>query len=97
MQQRASELAGGGGDSLTESLRSAAGLADLDIVTDAEGNTAVRAGTYVQDNVYVSVEAGTEGKSKVSIDLDLTDTLKATGSTTTDGEGSVGLFYEQDF
>ena len=34
----AAELAGGGGTSLTESLRSAAGLADLDIVTDESGN-----------------------------------------------------------
>ena len=93
----ASELAGGGGNSLTDSLRSAAGLADLDVVTDAEGNTAVRAGTYLQDNIYVGVEAGTEGKSKVTIDLDLTDTIKATGSTTSDGESSIGLFYEQDF
>ncbi len=93
----ASELAGGGGDSLTESLRSAAGLADLDVVTDAEGNTAVRAGTYVQDNIYLGVEAGTQGSSKVTIDLDLTDTIKATGSTTSDGNSSIGLFYEQDF
>ena len=93
----ASELAGGGGSSLTDSLRSAAGLADLDIVTDEAGNTAVRAGTYLQDNIYVGVEAGTEGRSKVTIDLDLTDTIKATGTTTSDGEGSIGLFYEQDF
>ena len=93
----ASELAGGGGNSLTDSLRSAAGLADLDVVTDEQGNTAVRAGTYLQDNIYVGVEAGTEGKSKVTIDLDLTDTIKATGSTTSDGESSIGLFYEQDF
>ena len=93
----ASELAGGGGNSLTDSLRSAAGLADLDIVTDEAGNTAVRAGTYLQDNIYVGVEAGTEGRSKVTIDLDLTDTIKATGTTTSDGEGSIGLFYEQDF
>ena len=93
----ASELAGGGGNSLTDSLRSAAGLADLDIVTDESGNTAVRAGAYLQDNVYLGVEAGTEGTSKVTIDLDLTDNIKATGSTSSDGEGSIGLFYEQDF
>lgn len=93
----ASELAGGGSNSLTNSLRSAAGLADLNVVSDSEGNTAVRAGTYLQDNVYVSVEAGTQGKNKVSIDLDLTDTIKASGSTTNDGETSIGLYYEQDF
>ncbi len=93
----ASELAGGGNNSLVNDLRSAAGLADLDVVTDTEGNTAVKAGAYLQDNVYLSVEAGTGGTSKISIDLDLTDTLKATGSTSNDGESSIGLYYEQDY
>ena len=93
----ASELAGGGGNSLTDSLRSAAGLADLDVVTDAEGNTAVRAGTYLQDNIYLNVEAGAEGNSKVSLDLDLTDNITARGSATGDGETSIGIFYEGDY
>ena len=51
----------------------------------------------MQDNLYLGVEAGSQGKSKVTINLDLSDTVKATGSTSTDGESSVGLFYEQDF
>lgn len=92
----AAELAGGG-NSLVDDLREATGLADIDVITDAEGNAAVRAGAYLQDNVYISVEAGAQGKSKVSIDLDLTDSLKARGSTTNDGENSVGIFYEKDF
>jgi len=93
----AAELAGGSNNSLVDGLRSAAGLADLDVITDAEGNTAVRAGTYIQDNVYVSVEAGAEGDSKVSIDLDLNENFKARGSTTNDGETSLGIFFEQDY
>ncbi len=93
----AAELAGGGNNSLTDDLREATGLDDLDIVTDSEGNAAVKAGRYLQDNIYVSVQAGAEGKSKVSLDLDLTDTLKARGSATSDGETSVGIFYEQDY
>ena len=93
----AAELAGGGNNSLTDDLREATGLDDLDIVTDSEGNAAVKAGRYIQDNVYVSVQAGAEGQSKVSLDLDLTDTLKARGSATSDGETSVGIFYEQDY
>lgn len=93
----AAELAGGGGNSLVDSLREAVGLDDIDVVTDAEGNAGVKAGAYLQENVYLTVEAGAQGKGKVSIDLDITDELKARGSTTNDGENSIGIFYEKDF
>lgn len=93
----AAELAGGSGSSLVESLRAATGLADLDVITDDDGNAALQAGAYLQDNVYVSVQAGAQGDSKVSIDLDITDSVKARGSASNDGETSIGLFYEQDY
>ena len=54
----AAELAGGSNSSLLGSLRAATGLDDLDVVTDSQGNAAVRAGRYIQDNVYLGVEAG---------------------------------------
>jgi len=93
----AAELAGGSGSgSLMGSLREAAGLDDLDIITDAEGNAAVRAGAYLDDNIYLGVEAGA-GESRVTIDLDITNSLRARGSTGTDGNSSVGVFYEQDY
>lgn len=93
----AGELAGDGNPSLVDGLRSAAGLADLEVVTDASGNAAVKAGTYLQDNVYVSVQAGATGKSKISIDLDLGNNLKARGSAGSAGDTSLGVFYEQDY
>lgn len=93
----AAELAGGGGTSLTESLRSAAGLADLDIVTDESGNVAVQAGQYIQDNIYLSVQAGADGQSRVAVDLDITEDVKARASAGADGESSIGIFYETDY
>lgn len=93
----AAELVGGGGNGLVDSLRGAAGLADLDIVTDDKGNVAVQAGTYIQDNVYLGVQAGANGQSKVTINLDVTDDLKVTGATGQDGNSSLGVFYEQDY
>lgn len=94
----AAELAGGGSGSgsLLGSLRAAAGLDDLDIVTDSEGNVGVRAGAYIDDNIYLGVEAGA-GESRVTIDLDITDQLRARGTTSTTGNSGVGLFYEQDY
>ena len=60
----AAELAGGGNTSLLGSLRAATGLDDLDVVTDSEGNAAVRAGRYIQDNIYLGVEAGERGSTR---------------------------------
>jgi translocation and assembly module TamB len=93
----AAELVGGGGNGLVDSLRGAAGLADLDIVTDDSGNVAVQAGTYIQDNVYLGVQAGANGQSKVTINLDVTSDLKVTGATSQDGNSSLGVFYERDY
>jgi len=93
----ASELVGGGGGGLVDSLRGAAGLDDLDVVTDAQGNVAVQAGAYVQDNVYLGVQAGAGGQSKVTINLDVTDDLKVTGAAGQGGDSSLGVYYEKDY
>lgn len=93
----AAELVGGGGNGLVDSLRGAAGLADLDVVTDDKGNVAVQAGTYIQDNVYLGVQAGAGGQSKVTINLDVTNDLKVTGAASQNGNSSLGVFYERDY
>ncbi len=90
-------VGGGGGGGLVDSLRGAAGLADLDIVTDDAGNVGVQAGTYIQDNVYLGVTAGANGQSKVTINLDVTDDLTIKGAAGQDGNSSIGVFYERDY
>lgn len=90
-------VGGGGGGGLVDGLRGAAGLADLDVVTDAQGNVGVQAGTYLSDNIYLGVTAGANGQSKVSINLDVTDELVVRGSAGQDGNSNVGVFYEQDY
>ncbi len=93
----AAELAGGSNTSLVDSLRAKAGLADLDIVTGADGNLAVQAGAYLQDNVYLGVQAGADGNSRVTVNLDITNDIRAKASAGTDGDTSVGVFYEKDY
>lgn len=93
----AAELAGGGGGGLVDSLRNAAGLADLDIVTDTKGNVAVQAGSYIQDNIYLGVQAGANGQSKVTVNLDISRDLKAKATLGSDGNSSLGVFYEKDY
>ena len=93
----AAELAGGSNTSLLGSLRSATGLDDLDVVTDSEGNAALRAGRYIQDNIYLGVEAGAEGSTRGTINLDITEDLKSRGTVGSSGDSSLGVFYEKDY
>lgn len=93
----AAELAGGSNTSLLGSLRQATGLDDIDVITTPEGGTAVRVGRYIQDNVYLGVEAGTQGSTRATINLDITENLKARGALGTDGDSSLGVFFEKDY
>jgi len=87
---------GGGGGGLSEQIRQGLGVDDLDITQDKEGNVAVKAGKYIQDNVYLDVQAGQSG-GEVSINLDVTDSLTAKGSVDTDGDSKLGIFFEKDY
>ncbi|WP_371156732.1 translocation/assembly module TamB domain-containing protein [Jannaschia sp. 2305UL9-9] len=90
-------LAGRGSGGLLEKLRGNAGLDDLDITTDSDGNTAVRAGKYISDNVYTDVQIDQDGDAAVSLNLDLTPNLTVRGSTGVSGESSLGIFFEKDY
>jgi len=92
----ASLASGGSGAGLSEQIRRGIGVDDLDITQDKEGNVAVRAGKYVQDNVYLDVQAGQSG-GEVSINLDITDNLTAKGTVDTEGDSRLGIFFEKDY
>lgn len=92
----ASLASGGGGGGLSEQIRRGIGVDDLDITQDKEGNVALKAGKYIQDNVYLDVQAG-QTSSEVSINLDITDNLTAKGSVDTDGNSKLGIFFEKDY
>jgi translocation and assembly module TamB len=93
----AASLAGGGNSSLMDGFRQATGLDELDIITDSGGNAAVRAGRYVQDNIYFGIEAGTSGDTRATVNIDITEDLKARGQTGSDGNSSLGIFFEKDY
>lgn len=91
----AAELTGGNSPGLVDSLRKGTGLDDLDIVTDADGNTAVKAGKYIRDNVYLGVQAGEA--SEATINLDVTDNVTVRGAVSSEGNTSLGVFLEKDY
>lgn len=90
-------LAGRGGEGIASRLRRKFDLDDLDITTDDEGNTAVRAGKYISDNVYTDVTSSTDGESEISINIDLSPSVTARGTLGTDGESKLGIFFEKDY
>lgn len=93
----AAELAGGSNNSLINKLRQGTGLDDIDVVTDSKGETAVRAGRYIRDNIYLGVEAGSGGSTKGTVNLDISRNLKVKGSLGSEGDSSAGIFYEKDY
>ncbi len=95
----AAELGGlTSGPGLLGRLRETTGLDDLDVVTDQQGNPAVRAGRYVSDNIYLGVEQGAGSESsRVTIDLDIGANIKARGAVGADGDSSVGIYFEREY
>lgn len=91
------ELTGKGGGGVVGKIRDGAGLDDLDVSQTADGETALSAGKYISENVYTEVEATSAGKTSLSINLDVTNTLTAKGKLGSDGDSSLGLFFEKDY
>ena len=89
-------LAGRGGGGLIDGLREGFGVDDFDILADAEGNAALRIGKYLGENVYTDVTIGSES-TEINLNLDLTDDIRATGSVGSDGETSLGIYFERDY
>ena len=90
-------LAGRGGNGVVGNLRDRFGLDDLDVTTTDEGETALRVGKYLTDNVYTDVTAASDGTGEVSLNIDLTPNLKGKATLGSDGNSSLGLFFEKDY
>ncbi|MCW8843095.1 MAG: translocation/assembly module TamB domain-containing protein [Rhodobacteraceae bacterium] len=79
------------------SLREGAGIDDLDLKTDAEGNTSVTAGKYISDNIYTEVEVGGSGESAISLNLDVSPNLTVKGQADSEANSGLGLFFQKDY
>ncbi|WP_296474827.1 translocation/assembly module TamB domain-containing protein [Roseinatronobacter sp.] len=97
--QLASSLAtlSGRSEGIMERLRRNIGLDDLDVRTDEDGETSVRLGRYLTENIYTDVEVSPQGSSEVSINIDLSPSLTARGRVDNEGRVGVGLFFERDY
>lgn len=86
----------GGGNGLLGNLREGFGLDDLDIATDAAGQTQLTLGTYLTEDLYTNV-AVSEGRTEIEINLDLTPSITLRGATADDGTSSIGIRFERDY
>ncbi|TMV94079.1 translocation and assembly module protein TamB [Thioclava sp. BHET1] len=90
-------LAGKGGEGLIGRLRKSTGLDDLDVTTNAEGQTQLKAGKYLSQNLYSDVTVGADGTSEINLNLDVTKNLTARGTVGSSGTSGVGLYFEKNY
>lgn len=90
-------LAGRGGEGIVGKIRNTTGLADLDVTTSENGEAAVRAGTYLNENIYTDVTIDSAGETRLNLNLDVTPSLTLKGGVTSEGDTSVGIFFERDY
>ena len=90
-------LAGKGGAGIISRLRESTGLDDLDVSTDAAGNTELTVGKYISEKVYTDVSVDSGGNTQIHLNLDVTPNITARGSVESDGNSGIGIFYEKDY
>ena len=57
----------------------------------------MRAGKYISERVYTDVTVGADGTSEINLNFDIDRNFTARGSVASDGETSVGIFFERDY
>ena len=80
-----------------DTLRQDIGLDDFDLITDEDGNAALRAGAYLSENIYTDVVINADGETEINLNLDITSDVTAKGAVGTNGETSIGIFFERDY
>jgi translocation and assembly module TamB len=92
-----STLTGRSNNDLMGRLRSAVGLADLDVSQNEDGDTEVSAGAYLSDDIYTEVTADSAGRQEISLNYDVTRSVTVRGTTSSEGDTGVGVFFERDY
>ena len=67
------------------------------MTTTESGEAAVRAGAYLNENLYTDVTVDSAGESQLNLNLDFTPSLTVKGGVTSEGETSIGIFFERDY
>jgi translocation and assembly module TamB len=90
-------LAGRGGEGILSRLRTGLGLDNFDVATTDDGSTSLTVGKYVSRNLYTEVEVDQGGRSEISLNLDVSESLTVRGRVDSEGESGLGLFFQRDY
>ncbi len=98
LAQTVAELSGEGGPGVFSKLRKSLGVDSLDVRMGADGQPTVGASRYISRTVSVGVRTGAKPEdSAVSVGVDVTRRLKASGDMGADGKASVGVGFEWEY
>ena len=92
-----SQLAGNRSTSLFEGLRNQLGVDDLDISTNAKGQTSVSVGRYLNERTYFELQQSEGSGAKAIINLDVGRGVKLRAGAGGQGEGEAGVVYEHEY
>jgi translocation and assembly module TamB len=90
-------LAGKGGDGVVGRLRKQLRLDDLDLQTDDQGATTLKAGKYISDKVYSELSVTPNGQQEVNLNFVINRRLNAHLGVATDGNASVGFVMQNNY
>jgi translocation and assembly module TamB len=90
-------LAGHGGEGMISKLRQNLGLDNLDLKTNAAGDSTLTVGKYLTRNVYSELSVDAKGQSEIHLNLDVSPTVTVRGTAASDGNSSLGVFVEKDY
>ncbi|MFY9239537.1 MAG: translocation/assembly module TamB domain-containing protein [Roseovarius sp.] len=90
-------LAGRSENDVLGQLRNSVGLSDLDVATNEDGTTELRAGAYIAENLYSEITADSEGREEINLNLDVTRNVTIRGSVDSEGGNGLGVFFEKDY
>ena len=80
------------------SIKSATGLDDLRVETDASGGASVGAGKYLSEKVYLEFEAGSqEGSGNANVQVEVTPNITVESEIGQDARGGAGIFWKRDY
>lgn len=83
--------------SVMERIRATSGLDDLDIDQSQNGEVAVSAGKYINDNAYIEFKIDATGTSQSRLNIDLTKRVKGFISQSITGDGQLGFTIGKDY
>ena len=83
--------------SVMERIRATSGLDDLDIDQSQNGEVAVSAGKYINDNAYIEFKIDATGTSQTRLNIDLTKRVKGFISQSITGDGQLGFTIGKDY